>query len=166
MKLIYLLFAATLSACAMNGTDVGNAFSPGESANDCGANLYNSGDVSSSCVQTPYIFNQVSRICKKLGDVQEIDKLACYDSIMQQPGLSSFLQVKQDTYFELEKAYRAKEINVDSEKYGVCLRAIEEANPSDPIFQSAFDINNPTRFDDIHNILKLDASCVEVYEEK
>lgn len=162
-KYFYLIILiVSLTACKKQaGTDVDNPFQD----ITCGDETK-----SGRCMPSPMVLGQVGLICNKvtqcLSDDSQESHERCTTLLENQNGLDTFIQTSAKNYSELNNLYNKKKLIVDSFRWNTCLQAIEALDCQSPTFTNSFNVNDPLNFSNIHEILRTDQSCLEVYTMK
>lgn len=128
-------------------------------------------DCDATCPQTHYVREQVKQICDKVNAcIEEVspgstDK--CSKLLPYQTGLETYYTtLNTKNYSELNKLYIKNKLTVDTRKSEECLAAINTLTCASAEFNNAFNVNDPTNYSNIHTILTVNESCVNIYTLK
>jgi hypothetical protein len=165
LMITILIFAAI--GCKIDfGTD--NPFTGNSEADEDAASCIVTDD--GRCLLTPYVVNQSKQICDKvnscLGVAYGQDGENCSRILPYQTGLENYNQPAQKYYAALNTLYQNKKINVNARNWDECLAAINALACDSAVFTSAFNVNDPTNYSNIHTILTVSESCANIYTLK
>lgn len=156
------LSALALTACRdLNGDEKDTPFLTGQDDNCLPAGR---------CLVTPYVIDQANLICEKvngcLGLAMSNPKATCMNLLPVQHGLDQFITTSAKNYNQLNNLYVHKKVNVDGRNWEQCLAAIDQLTCDNNIFTSAFNVNEPHNFSQIHQILAASPACASIYTQK
>jgi hypothetical protein len=162
VKLFLTALMVLMTACHPNqGTDTGNPENSADPVNQC--------DGTSSmerCLPTPYVKVQVAEICKQISNCSSKEVTDCYDRVWEQTGLSQEFNLAVDTFKDLDQLAVQKKINVSSSKFGQCLQSVKDLTCDSEIFKGAYDLLDPENYSHVHQLLRADESCQQIYSMK